>query len=634
MEELVDIVPGQPLRRTDRPRFLRALGIDVEDQSPNGIILKCVGDAAYEMPLPPRYSEQVDVRGFVYFSSAVLTEAMWQHPLLPAYRETLEFARQQTPKTLISGQLEDVAEAVRRHLEEVQARAAKQLQEWTGPHAAEDYTDEFFYNEVTEESSWESPLEMWQYNIHARYWLLVQLMQKLHEQHVIAAAKSPVPPAHARGGKDPSGRAAAPLDDASLGEETPRFAPATPLSVPPQGLRGLLDETASLENTLSISGVSASVRSHATTIATSLVSSCLSFKPLAELPIGSRPSTASGASGVRPPGRPPSQSQPRAPRKAPPPMRQLAAPPRLADAVPTDAVLRQTSGGPGVPSFAGSTATAGFGRAAGASVAPGAQPPPPAQPAAGEVVRRVNMAPTVTSAPDPRSANPRKPPSPPTGATREAKKVSSAGGPVFPGVHMPPQGPVATADGQPGIFTQLASSNFLEPMQPPTNVQQVEDDDDESSEDISCPTPRAPAADDIPRGDQPLHAPRGSTPPTTPPGRTSARTNSCAESPAAAAARAAAPAVAPARASRQASTWHTGAPAGAATGRSRDGASARSKATDSGGDRGDGSGQHSMASQRWAEPVKHNHGPYCQEDEVTMAQKTLKGSRISSCVVS
>jgi len=162
LQEIVDIEPGAPLRRTDRARFLRALGVDVGQTASlscsndaTSRILRHVGDAAYEMPLPPRWTEQVDVRGFVYFSHALQSEATWEHPLLDAFRETMEFAR----KAIDSKKsLDEAASTVSTHLQTVQDKAVKQLNEWSGPYKTGDNNDEFFFNESTGQSSWVSPV--------------------------------------------------------------------------------------------------------------------------------------------------------------------------------------------------------------------------------------------------------------------------------------------------------------------------------------------------------------------------------------------------------------------------------------------------------------------------------------------
>mmetsp|Transcript_6815 Transcript_6815/g.18803 ORF Transcript_6815/g.18803 Transcript_6815/m.18803 type:complete len:668 (+) Transcript_6815:172-2175(+) len=376
VQELVDIVPGQPLRRTDRSRFLRALGCKLESPSQKDEILKSVGDAAYELPLPPRWSEQVDIRGYVYFSNALRTDATWQHPLLPAFRETFDFAARTIDESLTAENLQEAASSVQAHLEHVQARASRHLQEWTGPHKTDSCEDEFFFNEITEESSWENPLEVWQYDLHARYWLLVQVLQQLHDRQL---ARRPIMSVVTLPG------------EIGAAPDTPRFNDRSASSVPALPLTGLLgeDTASAMEDTLSTSGLSAAVRSHATTIASSLISSALSFKPQSECSMGS-------AHLRIPPGQRPGSAHPRPPRRPPPPLRHLAAPPRVSD-VPPESALRA----PSPPGSSGTGAASPHSADFRALVVP--PPPPPSQPSAGQVVRRVAQTsqPAVAPAPPP-----------------------------------------------------------------------------------------------------------------------------------------------------------------------------------------------------------------------------------------
>merc|ERR1719335_1733793 len=72
--------------------------------------------------------------------------------------------------------LEVMVSRVEANLKEIQQRACTALQPWSGPHRHNG--EEFFYREDTGESSWVNPLEQWQYDLHTRYWLLVQCLQE------------------------------------------------------------------------------------------------------------------------------------------------------------------------------------------------------------------------------------------------------------------------------------------------------------------------------------------------------------------------------------------------------------------------------------------------------------------------
>lgn len=328
----MDIVPGAPLRKTDRQRFLRSIALQCGDShggskgaATKAWVCRAIGSAAYEMPLPPRWTEQVDARGYIYFSHALRTEATWEHPLNGAIRETIQFAL-----AIVNAEvnLGEAAGAVKTHLRQVQDRAAAELKDWTGPYREPQATDEFFHNEVTGESTWESPLEAWQYELHARYWLLVQLLQNLHMHYLLKDERS-------------GSSASSSPNAANSTTPTPRFparhSPSGAQPPPP------LDDDHSnafslLESTLSTSGLSAAVRSHASEIASSLASSAPSFGADAKCSIKPTPCALKGEFAARP--RPPAQPPP--PKKPPPPLRHLAVPPRATD-VPPEQFLRVES---------------------------------------------------------------------------------------------------------------------------------------------------------------------------------------------------------------------------------------------------------------------------------------------------
>lgn len=463
LQELVDVVPGAPLRRSDREHFLQTLGLGLPGIATTGStsagnsssasvalrdrekarsaakmrILRCIGEAAYDMPLPPKWTEQVDVRGYVYFSNALRTEAVWEHPLRSDFKETIDFA-----SGLIDGAgLAEAAASVRDHLKEVQDRAAHQLKDWTGPHCPEDGGDEFFYNTATDESSWESPLEAWQYELHARYWLLVQLLEQMHKwqtphQSLYDATPRPcMEPAEAYGAARRQG----------FGTQDK-----------PSSIAGSFGQSAAskFERTMSESGLSAEVRSHATEIAESLVSSTPSFCPGG---IGSSDSFRAGSKSG-PTRKPPP------PRRPPPPMRHLAAPPRISDLLPLT-VLHAGAGGAG-----GSPGRIALSPAVENPSAPSGElpppPPPPDTPVAGQVVRR--GATSQSSMPPPpaqvavgaKTDNPEPPKdTPSTNVARDA--TAPTVGATSPPTGMPPSGKVegqSQPSRQPGEQCQSNSS--------------------------------------------------------------------------------------------------------------------------------------------------------------------------------
>lgn len=347
LQELVDIVPGPPLRRTDRGRFFQALGITRETDSTahkdafRTRLLSCVGDAAYEMPLPPRWSEQVDVRGYIYFAHALKSDATWEHPLSEAFKEILELAHDilHTQPTLVES-----AAQIQKHLKEVQLRAAHALRGWSGPYKPPGTHDEYFFNEFTNDSSWESPSDVWQYELHARYLLLMRVLQCLHDDEGnVHERKNGV--CQGRTSAD-SGQSAVAVS--SLGDSVDSGDGCTStvrVIVAPKAKAPSLEDTASsvtlLGSRFSDSQMSAAVRSKATDIASSLWSAP-SFGANSHCVITvaeTSGTTTTRASTQR-------SNQPRPPMRSPAKLRHLAAPPRMNDMLP-DTPLHALAGTPG-----------------------------------------------------------------------------------------------------------------------------------------------------------------------------------------------------------------------------------------------------------------------------------------------
>mmetsp|Transcript_117247 Transcript_117247/g.378369 ORF Transcript_117247/g.378369 Transcript_117247/m.378369 type:complete len:367 (+) Transcript_117247:116-1216(+) len=151
-------------------------------------LVAVIGAAAYELPLPPHWSEEVDSRGIVYFWHDKRAEATWSHPLLPIFQATLA-ATAQIANT--SSTMEEVCNAIIAHLRKAENHAAQMLRGWTGPHLvyrpAGEGQSEFFFNERTGESTWDNPVEAPQYELFAQFNLFVRWLQHLHRSHENAA---------------------------------------------------------------------------------------------------------------------------------------------------------------------------------------------------------------------------------------------------------------------------------------------------------------------------------------------------------------------------------------------------------------------------------------------------------------
>jgi len=185
LPELFNTVPGACLKHTDPDRFREDVGMLDEVGSPRPVdilrvqLLKRLGDTAYELPLPPGWTEHVDFRGFVYFGHALREETSWDHPLRTVFKDTAVFARGLINVGL--GVME-AASAIKTHLAAIQALVAEQLEDWSGPYLDDSTGEDFYYNSNTGASVWENPMEALQYELHARYVLLIEFLEALHSE--------------------------------------------------------------------------------------------------------------------------------------------------------------------------------------------------------------------------------------------------------------------------------------------------------------------------------------------------------------------------------------------------------------------------------------------------------------------
>lgn len=133
-----------------------------------------VAQKAYAHAYPPNWSEELDAAsGALYFYHRLKDEASWQHPLAEAYQEVFGLVGDAVGERL---RLDQLAVRIEESLTEAQGRAARDLEQWIGPIDGcfeEDEGMTYFYNTLTGSSSWEDPREMWKYELHVRYDLLV-----------------------------------------------------------------------------------------------------------------------------------------------------------------------------------------------------------------------------------------------------------------------------------------------------------------------------------------------------------------------------------------------------------------------------------------------------------------------------
>lgn len=160
----------------DRQQFLDTIG--VRPLAPSALLR--VAEHCFLKPYPPGWSEEVDpASGALYFFHAPTDKSLWTHPLETTFTEVLAFVQNAIGIAVVT-----LAERIEAHLHQAQQRATEQLEGWTGPHCGWTESNQYFYNTITQLSSWEDPREPWQYELHVRYDLLLGF---LVEQEQVAA---------------------------------------------------------------------------------------------------------------------------------------------------------------------------------------------------------------------------------------------------------------------------------------------------------------------------------------------------------------------------------------------------------------------------------------------------------------
>lgn len=139
-----------------------SLGADPSDPE-----LEWVVKEAFEAPLPTSWTEHVDAEGRLYFFNQVSEESTWSHPMDTVYRELIALIMEvrQMPS------LDERTQAVRDHLMEVHGRALAGLEGWSGPYKS-DAGEHYYYHERLEQSTWISPIHLWEYELAIRHSVL------------------------------------------------------------------------------------------------------------------------------------------------------------------------------------------------------------------------------------------------------------------------------------------------------------------------------------------------------------------------------------------------------------------------------------------------------------------------------
>mmetsp|Transcript_58128 Transcript_58128/g.138318 ORF Transcript_58128/g.138318 Transcript_58128/m.138318 type:complete len:312 (+) Transcript_58128:43-978(+) len=177
--------PGlQKPSQLDYQQFLVALGISPL-ASPS--VLQ-VAQRAHSMPYPPHWTEEIDnVSGTLYFYHTLRDESRWEHPAAETFQEVLQMVEQFRADRLSVDVLAGRVEAA---IMQAQEWATEELGKWVGP--IQQGEDTYFYNGVTQESTWEDPRERWQYHLRVRYDLLVGYLVAEEKRVAVGTQAQPV----------------------------------------------------------------------------------------------------------------------------------------------------------------------------------------------------------------------------------------------------------------------------------------------------------------------------------------------------------------------------------------------------------------------------------------------------------
>jgi len=155
----------QPEPDPDLSEYGRSLGANLEDPSHAWAVRE-----AFHAALPASWAEFADDEGRVYFYNYTTNESTWNHPMDEVYRELIAFVTH-VQRLRPSPSQERLHELIGQHLREVYDRASAQLASWTGPFRSED-GDCYYFNEASQQSTWVSPVEEWEYELSVRQTVL------------------------------------------------------------------------------------------------------------------------------------------------------------------------------------------------------------------------------------------------------------------------------------------------------------------------------------------------------------------------------------------------------------------------------------------------------------------------------
>ncbi|CAD7969483.1 unnamed protein product [Amoebophrya sp. A120] len=172
--------PLPDLSDPDFAQFVQYLGCDEEtlqqdDDFTQGTLLRIMQEA-YIAPLPPNWAEFSDPEGRIYFYNYATEQSSWAHPTDRTYRELIQMVKKVRSVPGPGVPKDEISRIIDVHLQGVHQRALEAIAGFSGPYQSEDGGHEYYYNEITKVSTWESPVTEWEHNISTRYHVLYRCL--------------------------------------------------------------------------------------------------------------------------------------------------------------------------------------------------------------------------------------------------------------------------------------------------------------------------------------------------------------------------------------------------------------------------------------------------------------------------
>jgi len=171
------------LKKITLPDFLSALRACCPDG--DNELVDVLGNAAYALPLPAEWQEQVDQQGFVYFWNRASERSSWEHPLMASFVSIVKLTTKALETQL---SLRDALSCIASHLRHAEKDAKEKLHCWKKMH--DSGGSAFFHNGAGSETSWESPSDAAHHDLYARNHLLTCFLEHYYGRLADAGPRS------------------------------------------------------------------------------------------------------------------------------------------------------------------------------------------------------------------------------------------------------------------------------------------------------------------------------------------------------------------------------------------------------------------------------------------------------------